>query len=164
MYHIARCKPAAEFSDADLPEQRRHNLGLRAEECEHCHALMWAEEATGTGRNKGFSMCCRKGKVDLHHIFSEEPPEELATLLGLGRELSADEADTAKHFKENIRSYNSGLQMASSTIQVCVFNLHFNSKRCNATSPAYVTSFLFMQVEHDRPGVSMMRVRGSVLP
>ncbi|XP_074277057.1 uncharacterized protein LOC141600710 [Silene latifolia] len=76
-------------------------------ECEKCRAQMWFEErkqkSRGTRRPK-FSLCCSDGKVVLPYL--HEPPEILKSLLNGHHRLS-------KHFRENIRGYNSMFSFTS---------------------------------------------------
>lgn len=69
--------------------------------CSWCNAEVWYEERsekTRSYRNVEFSICCQKGKVDLPHL--KKPPQLLLSLIqGLDKR--------SKHFKENIRAYNS---------------------------------------------------------
>ncbi|XP_072054416.1 uncharacterized protein [Arachis hypogaea] len=69
--------------------------------CRHCDAMMWYEERSEkskTGSNIEFSICCMRGKVQLP--FLQRPPQLLQGLLS-----GADQR--SKHFKDNIRTYNS---------------------------------------------------------
>ena len=90
-----------------LPE--RHRLGARVS-CSHCGALMWPEEALKSGKGaieERFSLCCGHGKVAGIELL-RDPPQPL---LGL---YNRDHADHG-HFLDNIRTYNSSFQMASTT-------------------------------------------------
>ncbi|XP_072054238.1 uncharacterized protein [Arachis hypogaea] len=69
--------------------------------CRHCYAMMWYEERSEkskTGSNIEFSICCMRGKVQLP--FLQRPPQLLQGLIS-----GADQR--SKHFKDNIRTYNS---------------------------------------------------------
>nr|XP_029143262.1 uncharacterized protein LOC112805939 [Arachis hypogaea] len=69
--------------------------------CRHCDAMMWYEERSEkskTGSNIEFSICCMRGKVQLP--FLQRPPQLLQGLIS-----GADQK--SKHFRDNIRTYNS---------------------------------------------------------
>jgi hypothetical protein len=83
--------PKENFADHDLI-----NIGRMSIVCKHCQALKWEGETDG--------MCCSNGKVKLPELsFPIEPLKSL--LLG--------DSANAKHFKENLRKYNSSFQMTS---------------------------------------------------
>ncbi|XP_074297029.1 uncharacterized protein LOC141627702 [Silene latifolia] len=87
--------------------ERYWDIGDPDYECEKCRAQMWFEErkqkSRGTRRPK-FSLCCSDGKVVLPYL--HEPPEILKSLLNGHHRLS-------KHFRENIRGYNSMFSFTS---------------------------------------------------
>ena len=64
--------------------------------CPHCSALKFPSESDG--------MCCNSGKVVLPHL--QAPPEPLLSLtMGHG--------EFGKHFRKNVRAYNSAFCMTS---------------------------------------------------
>lgn len=77
------------------------DLGDASYVCSYCDALMWFEERickNNRNVNPEFTRCCMKGKVVLPLI--SKPPLLLYNLLhGIDHR--------SKHFKENIRAYNS---------------------------------------------------------
>ncbi|GJV44464.1 ATP-dependent DNA helicase PIF1-like protein [Tanacetum coccineum] len=69
-------------------------------ECKECHALVWeAEEKKGNPnpKNKGYSICCGKGKV-----FIKQPLAAPKPLV----DLFLNDDPKSKKFKNNIRTYN----------------------------------------------------------
>lgn len=89
----ARAKALQQEEEQRIP---CHNAGHMDRRCTHCGALTWRAE------NK--AACCCNGQVVLPPL--QPPPEFLRNLL-LG-----DSAE-CKHFRENIRGYNSALAFAS---------------------------------------------------
>lgn len=76
--------------------------------CGHCNALHWPlEKTSGTLANPGFGMCCNHGKVRLPPL--QPTPPFLQQLLTAN-------TPAAKHFRANIRVYNSMFQMASTGV------------------------------------------------
>ncbi|KAK0064693.1 hypothetical protein Bpfe_005782 [Biomphalaria pfeifferi] len=71
-------------------------LGKMNVQCRHCHALKWREETPG--------MCCSNGKVKLSSL--QPPPEPLKSLM-------SEKTTKARHFRQQIRKYNSCFQMTS---------------------------------------------------
>ena len=74
------------------------------EVCPHCQAQLWRGELTTQG---GVSLCCGRGQVSLPPL--QEPPQPLADLL-------SGTTPAARSFLQNIRLYNSALQLASSGV------------------------------------------------
>lgn len=77
------------------------NLGLLEYHCRYCGALFWHKEHIWKSWNTSrpiFSLCCRKGRVDLPLL--KDTPAFLDTLLASG-------GRRALKFWENIRIYNS---------------------------------------------------------
>ena len=77
-------------------------------ECSKCGTLHYIDEILlkSTASDPEFSICCSGGQVELPLL--EEPPLLIKTLLTSPTSLS-------KHFRANIRAYNSVLSMASCT-------------------------------------------------
>lgn len=110
-HRIAR---SADFVEADFvnhrqisrdPHTLRLTIGSPVISCGHCKALHWLlEKTSGTDAASGFGMCCYHGKVQLPPL--QPTPPILQQLL------TANTA-AAKHFRANIRMYNSIFQMAS---------------------------------------------------
>lgn len=68
---------------------------------------MWYEERSEKSRNISnpeFSICCMKGKIQLP--FLKQPPNVLWNLI-------TDSDPRSRHFKDNIRSYNSMFSFTS---------------------------------------------------
>ncbi|XP_057453106.1 uncharacterized protein LOC130744967 [Lotus japonicus] len=87
------------YDDAELIDEV--DLGDASFLCRICHAQMWYEERIDKSKqsnNPEFYRCCMKGKVVLPFI--SKPPLLLYNLLhGID--------SRSKHFKDNIRAYNS---------------------------------------------------------
>ena len=83
-------------ADEDITHIKRHVLDNMEVECEHCHALRWSAERP--------TICCRGGQVKLPILL--DPPEPLKTLL-------TEQTRQGRHFRQNIRKYNSAFTMAS---------------------------------------------------
>ena len=69
--------------------------------CSNYNAIVWYEERSDKSKNTtnpNFSLCCMKGKIQLPYL--QHPPQLLLNLL-------TDLDPRSKHFKENIRTYNS---------------------------------------------------------
>ncbi|XP_044431343.1 uncharacterized protein [Triticum aestivum] len=75
---------------------KNHHVLRKVRDCLHCGALRFQYE--------GPAFCCRKGKVDL---FTPEVPDELKRLFTSQRD------DDAKHFRDNIRYFNSHFSFTS---------------------------------------------------
>lgn len=110
-HRLARPHEFVEADYVDHPQIPRDPLTLRLTigsptvVCGHCKALHWPLEKTcGTVANPGFGMCCNLGKVHLPPL--EPSPPILQQLL-------TATTPAAKHFRANIRAYNSIFQMAS---------------------------------------------------
>ncbi|CAL8129145.1 unnamed protein product [Orchesella dallaii] len=76
-------------------------LGLLCVSCDKCEALHFAAEKVTRGH---FSSCCENGKVVLPQL--KPYPQPLMTWL-------TSNTEDGRHFKENIRSYNSAFAFAS---------------------------------------------------
>jgi hypothetical protein len=77
------------------------NFGGPEVTCKWCHAEVWYEERAEKSKyhvDPEFSICCQKGQVELPLI--GKPPDLLLSLINGSDHRS-------KHFKENIRAYNS---------------------------------------------------------
>jgi hypothetical protein len=77
------------------------NFGQPEFTCIFCHAELWFEERadkTQCVHNADFSICCQKGQVELPLL--KRPPKLLLSLI-------RGTDHRSKHFKENIRAYNS---------------------------------------------------------
>ena len=83
-------------ADEDITHIKRHVLDNMEVECEHCHALRWSAERP--------TICCRGRQVKLPILL--DPPEPLKTLL-------TEQTRQGRHFRQNIRKYNSAFTMAS---------------------------------------------------
>ena len=83
-------------ADEDITHIKRHVLDNMEVECEHCHTLRWSAEPP--------TICCRGGQVKLPILL--DPPEPLKTLL-------TEQTGQGRHFRQNIRKYNSAFTMAS---------------------------------------------------
>nr|CAD1844329.1 unnamed protein product [Ananas comosus var. bracteatus] len=82
--------------------EQQHYVGLPEHECQSCGAQLWYAERIRKSRNEQtprFSICCQEGKVTLPLL--QSTPELLDTLLDYGV------SGKAKHFRQNIRTYNS---------------------------------------------------------
>ena len=82
-------------ADEDITHIKRHVLDNMEVECDHCHALRWSAERP--------TICCRGGQVKLPILL--DPPEPLKTLL-------TEQTGQGRHFRQNIRKYNSAFTMA----------------------------------------------------
>ena len=83
-------------ADEDITHIKRHVLDDMEVECEHCHALRCSAERP--------TICCGGGQVKLPILL--DPPEPLKTLL-------TEQTGQGRHFRQNIRKYNSAFTMAS---------------------------------------------------
>ena len=96
--------PAAYNSSTRLctPEQ----LGRMNVCCQFCSALHWLQERVSTSsmRNPSFENCCKQGAIVLRA--PRDIPEFISNLF------RADDA-LSKHFRDNIRQYNSALAFTS---------------------------------------------------
>ena len=91
-----------EYSSLDWPQ---HTCGLMDIQCPHCHSLMWLGEKTGgSSAQPKFGICCMSGKVEIPRI--PDPPDSLLRMF-------TSNENIAKHFRKNIRKFNSGMAMAS---------------------------------------------------
>ena len=97
------------------------DLGDASFECRHCGASFWYNERLKKSMhsaNPKFSLCCRKGKVQLPTL--PDPPEFLRHLL------FDFEARQSKNFLSQIRMYN---MMFAFTSPGAKFDSEFNSRR-----------------------------------
>ncbi|GBP56890.1 hypothetical protein EVAR_41639_1 [Eumeta japonica] len=103
--HQSRKKRALRASESDKQRALRlENLRVHAAETRSFESSEQREVSALKFKNETPGMCCVSGKVKLPELHL--PPEPLLTLLsGVTRE--------SKHFLENIRKYNSCLQMTS---------------------------------------------------
>ena len=83
-----------------------HSCGAMNIKCRECGALMWIGEKLSTSSIKApkFGLCCLSGMVKLQEL--PIPPSSL-------RELLTNNDSVSKKFRKNIRTYNSGLAMAT---------------------------------------------------
>ena len=83
-------------------------FGTMSIACTACNALHWEQERTTTSpstkRNPLFSTCCNQGDVAIP-LMRPLPP--------LLHSLYNDDSSLARHFRTNIRKYNSALAFAS---------------------------------------------------
>lgn len=84
----------------------RNDIGKMEFICLNCSSLMWKHELHNgsLGINATFSTCCMQGKILLPPL--HEPPDILKNFL-------TDDSPQAKHFRKNIRGFNSSLAFAS---------------------------------------------------
>nr|XP_025617318.1 uncharacterized protein LOC112709653 [Arachis hypogaea] len=83
------------------------NIGYAMYECEHCNALYWYAERSNKSYNTTdpkFTLCCKGGKVQLPQL--QQAPRVLYDLL-------FNNTPKSKHFRDNIRAYNSMFQFTS---------------------------------------------------
>ena len=96
--------------------ESRFNLGLMDVICPKCQALHWnAEKLLKSTRTvPSFGTCCLQGQISLPPF--SPPPEPLRRLL-IGKGLPTDPpgvaSQTSKHFRDNIRQYNSAFAFTS---------------------------------------------------
>ena len=112
LHRLARCADFVEDEYLDLaphiirdPSTLRLTIGSPTAVCSLCNALHWpSEQTSGTSAEPGFGMCCNHGKVKLPPL--QPTPPFLQQLL-------TTNTPAAKHFRANIRVYNSIFQMPS---------------------------------------------------
>ncbi|XLV02820.1 hypothetical protein S245_017157, partial [Arachis hypogaea] len=83
------------------------HMGYATYECEHCATLFWYDQRSNKNNNTAdlkFNLCCKGGQVQLPHLL--EAPNVLYELL-------FNNTPKSKHFRDNIRSYNSMFQFTS---------------------------------------------------
>ncbi|XP_052111545.1 LOW QUALITY PROTEIN: uncharacterized protein LOC127742858 [Arachis duranensis] len=83
------------------------NIGYAMYECEHCNALYWYAERSNKSYNTTdpkFTLCCKGGNVQLPQL--QQAPRVLYDLL-------FNNTPKSKHFRDNIRAYNSMFQFTS---------------------------------------------------
>lgn len=82
-------------------------MGDPSIECEQCGARVWLQERSEKVRKTKdvkFSICCQRGNVQLPLL--QKPPELLYSLMsGVDRR--------SRHFRQNIRAYNSMFSFTS---------------------------------------------------
>ncbi|XP_072073598.1 uncharacterized protein [Arachis hypogaea] len=96
------------------------HMGDLRYQCEYCHALFWYDERIRKHYNTSdpkYTLCCRGGQVEIPHL--QDAPKVLYDLL------YNDDAKS-KHFRDNIRTYNSMFQFTSMGAKV---DRNINSKR-----------------------------------
>ncbi|XP_057760779.1 uncharacterized protein LOC130981179 [Arachis stenosperma] len=83
------------------------HMGYATYECEHCATLFWYDQRSNKNNNTvdlKFNLYCKGGQVQLPHL--PEAPNVLYELL-------FNNTPKSKHFRDNIRSYNSMFQFTS---------------------------------------------------
>ncbi|KAH0691484.1 hypothetical protein KY289_018842 [Solanum tuberosum] len=96
-----------EIEGSRIYNQDYWDMGDPTYECEHCGAYFWYEERIEKRYKKiklVFTLCCGKGKIKLPN------PKDPPTLLN---ELLFGSGDKSRHFRENIRNYNSMFSFTS---------------------------------------------------
>ncbi|EGT30965.1 hypothetical protein CAEBREN_12265 [Caenorhabditis brenneri] len=110
--HEQRKARKAEKERAELynnPGVEKTYLGSMSAECEHCRALFFKQEVKGHKMNS-INFCCSSGTIKLEEHFKNFPKQLQELFEGTGDDIRKEQS---KKFKENIRSYNSSLSMAS---------------------------------------------------
>lgn len=92
------------FTKSTLPA--RNDIGKMEYICFNCSSLLWKHELHNgsLGINATCSTCCMQGNIVLPPL--HEPPDILKKFL-------TDDSPQAKHFRKNIRGFNSSLAFAS---------------------------------------------------
>lgn len=95
----------------------RNDIGKMEFICLNCSSLMWKHEPHNgsLGINATFSTCCMQGKILLPPL--HEPPDILKNFL-------TDDSPQAKHFRKNIRGFNSSLAFASLGVKEDLLQSH----------------------------------------
>lgn len=103
------------FTKSTLPA--RNDIGKMEYICFNCSSLMWKHELHNgsLGINATFSTCCMQGKIVLPPL--HEPPDILKKFL-------TDDSPQAKHFRKNIRGFNSSLAFASLGVKEDLLQSH----------------------------------------
>ena len=103
-----RSRTRKHFHYHDLSSECFLDIGEMNSECSKCGALHYIDERLlkSTASDAEFSICCSDRQKELPLL--EEPPLLIKTLLTSSTRIS-------KHFRDNIRAYNSVLSMASCT-------------------------------------------------
>ncbi len=90
-----------------------HSLGAMSHRCTHCNALHFEHEKKRT------TLCCGSGKMSgLSNAFPAPAPQPLRDLLTSVPSEHQPLPPATKDFKQNIRAYNSALQMASTSLHI----------------------------------------------
>jgi hypothetical protein len=85
-----------------------HSLGAMSHRCTHCNALRFEHEKKRT------TLCYDRGKMSgLSNVFPAPAPQPLRDLLTSVPSEHQPLPPITKDFRQNIRAYNSALQMAS---------------------------------------------------
>lgn len=95
----------------------RNDIGKMEFICLNCSSLMWKHELHNgsLGINATFSTCCMQGKILLPPL--HEPPDILKNFL-------TDDSPQAKHFRKDIRGFNSSLAFASLGVKEDLLQSH----------------------------------------
>lgn len=94
--------PPSKYAARDMQNQpREHYLGLKTTECSKCSALHFEKEKNYRGK---FSLCCGDGSIKLTQ--TREYPD-------LFKDWLIEANIEGKHFRTNIRKYNSAFAFAS---------------------------------------------------
>ncbi len=90
-----------------------HSLGAISHRCTHCNALRFEHEKKRT------TLCCGGGKMSgLNNALPAPAPQPLRDLLTSVPNEHQPLPPATKYFKQNIRAYNSALQMASTGLHI----------------------------------------------
>ncbi len=90
-----------------------HSLGAMSHRCTHCNALRFEHEKKRT------TLCCGGGKMSrLSNDFPAPTPQPLRDLLTSVPSEHQPLPPATKDFRQNIRAYNSALQMASTWLHI----------------------------------------------
>jgi len=90
-----------------------HSLGAMSYRCTHCNALRFEHEKKRT------TLCCGDGKMSgLSNAFPAPTPQPLRDLLTSVPSEHQPLPLATKDFRQNIRAYNSALQMASTGLHI----------------------------------------------
>ncbi len=90
-----------------------HSLGAMSHRCTHCNALRFEHEKKCT------TLCCGGGKMSgLISAFPAPAPHPLRDLLTILPSEQQPLPPAIKDFRQNIRAYNSALQMASTGLHI----------------------------------------------
>lgn len=103
------------FTKSTLPA--RNDISKMEYICFNCSSLMWKHELHNgsLGINATFSTYCMQGKIVLPPL--HEPPDILKKFL-------TDDSPQAKHFRKNIRGFNSSLAFASLGVKEDLLQSH----------------------------------------
>ncbi len=90
-----------------------HSLGAMSHRCTHCNALRFEHEKKRT------TLCCGGGKMSrLSSAFPAPAPQPLRDLFTSVPSEHQPLPPAIKDFRQNIRAYNSALQMASTGLHI----------------------------------------------